>query len=77
MAFVVLMGVVLGDQEGPKLTLTRLTFPGMSDDGRQERREWMKDGLGTGVSDGTKVTTAATCIQTSAVIRIVSLALPR
>lgn len=52
-----------------------MTFPGTSDDGRQERRERLKDGFGTGVSDSTKVTTAPTCTQTSAVIRIVCVSL--
>lgn len=69
------MCVVLSDEEGLKPSLARLTFPWTSDDGRQERRERMKDRFGTGVSDSTKVTTAPTCTQTSAVIRIVSLSL--
>lgn len=63
----------LSDEEGTQFSLARLTFPGTSDDGRQEKRKWMKDRLGTGLSDSTKVTTEPTCTQTSAVIRIVSL----
>lgn len=50
-----------------------VNVPGTSDDGRQQKRKWMKDRLGTGLSDSAKVTTALTCTQTSAVIRIVSL----
>lgn len=56
-----------------QLGLARLTFPGMSEDSRQEKRDRMKDQCDTGLSSSKKVTTASTCTQTSAVILVVSL----
>lgn len=52
-------------------------FPGRVMAVGRRRGERMKDGLGTGVSDSTKVTTPPACTQTSALTRIVCLSLCR